>query len=88
MILCWQARWQLGPRGERTCWTAWACQTALCPDTAAAYRRFQAARLVLGASAALGVAALAAGVAVGLDRGALLRCAHVRHPISGVLLGD
>ena len=55
-----------------------ACQTALCPDTTAAYRRFQAARLVLGASAALGAAALAAGVAVGLDRGALLRCAHVQ----------
>ncbi|KAK9838314.1 hypothetical protein WJX81_004064 [Elliptochloris bilobata] len=52
-----------------------ACQTALCPESAAAYSRFKAARLVLGVAAALGAAALVAGAAVGLDRAALIRWA-------------
>ena len=63
----------VGPARREDVLDRLACQTALCPDTAAAYGRFRGARLALGAAAALAAAALVAGAAVGLDRAALIR---------------
>jgi len=66
----------VGPARREDVLDRYACQTAICPGTAAAHRRARAARGLLGAAAVVGAAALAAGAAVGLDRGALLRCAR------------